>query len=235
MRNNSPARSYRRRTILLVRSRFNPPSQTHLGCFTDPPAPDKAGPGAPITPFSAYTSSPHTPFGFGSSNTDVYLPSPAYPPTDYSYQNQSQPSTPIYHFSPYSLGPGYNPSSENIAGIGTSPGYGGFEQHPYTSSDRLAVPERRNSLETAESHGSLAYLSADRVAMNPSSPLPDAVPGPPPTKATPQLSEKGGFIVHNPEIRQHEDGGVRLDVAQPPGSGSQQQVVDVPPVYKPNY
>ncbi|KAF9788224.1 hypothetical protein BJ322DRAFT_616583 [Thelephora terrestris] len=237
----------------------------------DPPASGKAGPGAPITPFtSAYAPSPHTPFGYGSSNTDMYLPSPVYPPSDYGYQNQSQPSTPIYHFSNhYPLGPGYSASSENIAGVGTGLGYGGmnhpgsqhggtqygypisvgqqdylqnphspsigFEQNPYTSSDRLAVPERRNSLESAESHASLAYLSGDRVAMNPSSPLPDAVPGPPPTQATPQQSEKGGFIVYNPEIRQHEDGGVRLDVERPPGSGSQQQVVDVPPVYKPNY
>jgi len=118
-----------------------------------------------------------------------------------------------------------NPHSQNS----------GAERHPYASSDGLVVPERRNSLESAESHTSLAYLSGPIFAMNPSSPLPDALPASRPTQVTPRRSEKGGFIVHNPEVRQHEDGGVRLDVQQPHGSGSQQQVVDVPPVYKPRY
>lgn len=181
------------------------------------------------------------------------------------YQNQSQPSTPIYHFSNHhSLGPGYRASLENIAGVGTDLGYGGSqhdstqygntnsigqpdyfqnshprysgaERHPYASSDRPAVPERPNSLESAESHTALAYLSDNVVAMNPSSPLQDALPGPPSTRATPQDSEKGGFIIHNPEVRQHEDGGVRLDIQQPHGSGSRKQVVDIPPMYKPSY
>lgn len=201
---------------------------------------------------------------------DTHPTSTAYPPSDYVYQNQSQPSTPIYHFSNhYPTRSGYNASSENIAGVGTGLGhdgvndggphhedsrdgytnfvgqpdyfqnlhsqYNGAERHPYTSSDRLALPERRNSLESAESHTSLAYLSGQRIAMNPSSPLPDAIPGLPPTQATPQRSEKGGFIVRNPEVRQHEDGGVRLDIQQPDSSGSQKQVVDIPPVYKPSY
>lgn len=196
--------------------------------------------------------------------------SAVYPPSDYGYHNQSQPSTPIYHFSNHHpIRSSYNASSENVAGVGTGPSYsgvnhggsqhegtqyghtnsigqpdylqdphphyGGVERHPYASSDRLAVPERRNSLESAESHTSLAYLSGQRIAMNPSAPLPDALPGPPPTQTTPQRSEKGGFIVHNPEVRQHEDGGVRLDTQQPHGSGSQQQVVDIPPMYRPSY
>ena len=201
---------------------------------------------------------------------DLYPTSAVYPPSDDGYQNQTQPSTPIYHFSnQHPLRSSYNASSENIAGIGVALGYGGVdhgasqheslqyvytdfsdqsdhlqnphsqcsgaEGHPYASSDRLVVPERRNSLESAESHASLAYLSGQGVAMNPSSSLPDVLPSPPPTRATPQLPEKAGLIVHNPEVRQHEDGGVRLDVQQPHGSGSQQQVVDIPPVYKPSY
>jgi hypothetical protein len=194
-----------------------------------------------------------------------------YPSSDYGYQNQSQPSTPIYHFSNiYPLRSGYSASSENIAGLGTtSPGhdganqrgsqhqgtqygytnsvgqsdylpnphsqYSGAERHPYSSSDRLVVPEHRNSLESAESDTSLAYLSGHILAVNPSSPLQDALPSPPSPRVTPQRSEKGGFIVRNPEVRQHEDGGVRLDIQQPHGSSSQQQVVDIPPVYKPSY
>lgn len=179
-----------------------------------------------------------------------------YPPLDYGYQNQSQPSTPIYHFSNrYPLGSGYSASSENITGVGTGPGYdggsqpinqpdyfpnphpqySGGERRPHASSDRLVIQEHRNSLESAESHTSLAYLSSHRVAMIPSLPLPDALPGPPPTQATAYRSEKGGFVVHNPEVRQHEDSGVRLDTQQPQDTGSQQQVVDIPPVYKPIY
>jgi len=115
----------------------------------------------------------------------------------------------------------------------------GVQQQAYASSDRLVPPHRRGSLGSSESHTSLAYLSSDRVALDPYAPLPDALPGPSPTRATPQRSEKGGLIVHNdstPELRQHEDGGVRLDVRRPQGSGSQQQqVIDLPPVYKPNY
>jgi len=117
--------------------------------------------------------------------------------------------------------------------------YGGVQQQTYTSSDRLVTPQRRTSLGSSESHTSLAYLSGDLVAMNPHSPIPDALPGPSPTQATPQRTGKGGLIVHNdstPELRQHEDGGVRLDVQQPQGSRpEQQQVIDLPPVYKPNY
>lgn len=196
---------------------------------------------------------------------NVYPPAPKFQASGYG---QSPPSTPIYHFSRrYSLRSGISASSENIAGVGTVPGYGGvnhadpqqmgaqygypnnvgqpdylqsphsprsgFGHPPYTSSDRLAVPEHRNSLESAESQTSLAYVSGDRIAMNPSSPLPDSIPD---SQTSPQRSEKGGFIVHNPEIRQHEDGGVRLDVEPPHPSGSQQQeVVDIPPMYKPNY
>ena len=71
--------------------------------------------------------------------------------------------------------------------------------------------------------------------MNPSASLPDALPGPPPTQVTPQRVEKGGLIIHNdttPELHQHEDGGVRLDVHH---GSQQQQVIELPPVYKPNY
>jgi len=207
------------------------------------------------------------------SAANMYPPGSVYPPSDYGYPNQNQPSTPIYHFSNhYDPRAGYVTPSENIAGAGANHGYGGMGQgdsryggtqygytnpidpsdylqnpHPqydgvqqqtYTSTDRLAAPQRRGSLESAESQTSLAYLSSDRVAMNPSSPLPDTVPGSPPTQAT-QRTEKGGLVVHNdstPELRQHEDGGVRLDVQRPQGSSSaQQQVIDLPPVYKPNY
>ena len=115
----------------------------------------------------------------------------------------------------------------------------GVQQQTYASSDRLVAPQHRNSLGSSESHTSLAYMSGDRVAMDPYAPLPDAIPGPSPTQATPQRSEKAGLIVHNdstPELRQHEDGGVRLDSRQAQGSNSQQQqVIDLPPVYKPNY
>jgi len=200
---------------------------------------------------------------------NMYPPGSAYPPSDYGYQNQSHPSTPIYHFSNhYSLPSGYNASSDNIAGAGAGPGhggmghggtqyeyantdgqsdylqnphsqYGGVQQHPLASLDRLAVPQRRVSLESAESDISLAYLSGDRVAMNPSSPLPDALPAPPPIQATLQRTEKGGFIIHNDstsELRQHEDGGLRLDFQQSQvPSSHQHQVIDLPPVYKPNY
>ena len=240
-------------------------------CLIGLPESDKADPGAPITPFtSAYSPSLHPPFGYGGSNIDIHPTNAVYPPSDYGYQNQSQPSTPIYHFSNhYPLRSGYSASLENVAGVGAGQSYGevnhkhsqhegtqfghtnfigqsgysqnphfqysGAERHPFTSSDRLVVPERRNSLESAESHTSLAYLSGHRVAINPSSSLPDVSPGSPSTQATPQRSEKGGFVVHNPEIRQHEDGGVRLDIKQLHGSGSQQQVVDLPPVYKPSY
>lgn len=191
----------------------------------------------------------------------MYPPGSTHLPSDYGYQNQS-PSTPIYHFSNhYDPQSGYGASPDNIAGAGAGPGYGemghggtryehanpdgqsdylqsphsqygGVQQHPLASPDRLAAPQRRGSLESAESDISLAYLSGDRVAMNPSSALPDALPAP-------QRTEKGGFIIHNdvtPQLRQHEDSGLRLDVQQSQGSSSpQQQVIDLPPVYKPNY
>jgi len=211
---------------------------------------------------------------YPSGSANMYPPGSVYPPSDYGYPNQSQPSTPIYHFSNhYDSRSGYNASSENFAGAGVSPGYGGMgqggsqyggtqygyaspispsdylpnphsqyngvQQQTYNSSDRLAVPRRRGSLESAESHTSLAYLSSDRVAMDPFSASPVSLPDPPPTRTTPRPTGKGGLIVHNdsaPELRQHEDGGVRLDVRHPQGSNShQQQVIDLPPVYKPNY
>ena len=201
---------------------------------------------------------------------NMYSTGAIYPSSDHGYQNQSQPSTPIYHFSNiYPHRSGYSASSENVAGVGIGSGHGGTdlrgsqhegaqhgytnfigqsdylpnphsqytgaEQHPYASSDRLVVPDRRNSLESAESDTSLAYLSGQVVPMNLSSPLPNTLPSPPPSQLTPQRSEKGGFIVRNPEVHQHEDGGVRLDIQQPNGSSSQQQAVDIPPVYKPSY
>ncbi|KAF9648451.1 hypothetical protein BDM02DRAFT_3168361 [Thelephora ganbajun] len=238
----------------------------------DPSEFDKGDPGAAITPFtSAYASGPHTSASYGSSNVNVYPPGSAYP-SNYGYQNQSQPSTPIYHFSNhYALRSSYSASSDNIAGAGAGYGgvghgssqyggtqhgyansngqsdylqnphsqYSGGQQHAHTSPDRLAVPQHRGSIESAESHTSLAYLSGNRLAMDSSSPLPDVLPGPLPTQAALQRTGKGGLIVYNDspsELHQHEDGGVRLDVQQPPGSGSQQhQVIDLPPVYKPHY
>ena len=235
--------------------------------FIDPPESDEIDPGPPITPFTgAYTSGPHTAYGHGNSNVSTYPPVPAHSQSDYGYQNQDQPSTPIYHFSHhYSLRSGLSASSENIQNVGTgtandgvnnrgsqygSPQYGHANQinypqdprstyneaahDPYASSDGLVVPGRRNSVESGESQLSLAYLSGDRVAMNPSSPLPDALR--PSFQTIPQQSEKGRLVVYNPEVRQHQDGGVRLDLQQPHGSGSQQpRVVDIPPMYKPNY
>lgn len=201
---------------------------------------------------------------------NIYPPGSAYLSSDYSYQNQSHPSTPIYHFAGrYPLQSSYGGSSENIAAAGAGPGYGGMshggsqyggtqyeyansngqsdylqsphsqygvQRHPYASSDRSAAPRRRGSIESAESRISLAYLSGDRVAMDPTSPLPDAIPSLLPTQTTPRRTGKGGLIVHNnspTELHQHEDGGVRLDVHR---SGSQQQqVIELPPVYKPSY
>lgn len=205
---------------------------------------------------------------------NMYPPGPAYQPSDHNYPNQSHPSTPVYQFSNHpALRSGYNASSDYI--VAADPGYGnggsqyeladptgdssylpnphsqygGVQQQDYTSSDALAVPQRQGSLESAESHTSLAYLSNDRVAVDPPLPLPDTLPGPPsaqaqplyqpPAQATPQRTGKGSFMVRNdstPELRQHEDGGVRLDVQQPQGPRSQQeQVIDLPPAYKPNY
>lgn len=205
---------------------------------------------------------------------NMYPPGSAHPPSDYGHQNQSHPSTPIYHFSHhYALRPGYDVSSEHIASAGAGPGYGGMghdspqyggtqyeyanlggksdylhnphsqyggaQQSPTISPDRTTVPHRRGSTESTGSRSSLAYMSSERIAVDPSLPLPGILPGPLPTQTTPQRTGKGGYIVHNDsptELRQHEDGGVRLDVHQPQGpSSQQQQVIDLPPVYKPNY
>lgn len=280
MPSDSLAPIYSRRKISLVVRRLSncsPSSRAAtLHVSADTSELDKTAPGAAITPFtstSPYLSNTHTSPGNGSSTANMYPPGSAYPPSDYGYQDPSQPSTPIYHFSNnYPLRSGYGASSDHTPTFDTGSGYGGMghgsqyggtqyeyassighqgysqnqhsqyggvQQQAYSSSDRLAAPQRRDSMGSSESHTSLAYLSSDRVAMDPYSPLPEALPGPSPTQATPQRTEKGGLIVHNdstPELRQHEDGGVRLDVRRPQGAGSQQQqVIDLPPVYKPNY
>ena len=197
-------------------------------CLSDSSELDKTDPGAVITPFTnTYAPGHRSSLGHGGSPVNMYPPGSIHPPSDYGYPDQGPP-TPIYNFSShYSMGDGDG---------GTQ--YGGVQQQAYSSSDRLAAPQRRGSLESAKSSLSLAYLSGDRVAMDPSSPLPDSIPGSPSTRTNPQRTEKAGFIVHNdytPELRQHEDGGVRLDVQQPQDSSPQQQVIDLPPVYKPSY
>lgn len=180
----------------------------------------------------------------------MYPPGPAYLPSEYGNQHRRHPSTPIYHFSNhYALQPGYGASSDNIAGTGAGSRYGevdyGGSQHggaqnenPYASSDRLAATQRRSSVESAESRTSLVYLSSDRVTIDPLSPLPGAPPSLPQSQAISQRTGKDGFIIQNdnvPQLHQHEDGGVRLDVHHSRGPGPQQQVIDLPPVYKPNY
>lgn len=198
----------------------------------------------------------------------MYPPGSAYPPSDYGYDGQNRSSTPIYHFSNHYTpsasdnipGAGVSPGYGVMGHVGSQYGGTHYEhansdgqtdyfqnphphydgtQHSYALSDTLAVPLRRGSIGSAESHTSLAYLSGDRVAMDPFAPLPDGLPGLPSTQAIPQWTGKSGLIVHNdttPELRQHEDGGVRLDVHNSQGSSSQQQqVIDLPPAYKPSY
>ena len=117
--------------------------------------------------------------------------------------------------------------------------YGGIQQNPSPSSEVLAPPQRPGSPESVESGASLAYLSDDRVAMHPPSPLPDAAPRPLPTPLVPQHTGKSVSTPNNNDttgLRQHEDGGVRLDIQRPQGSSpQQQQMVDLPPAYRPNY
>lgn len=244
-------------------------------CPADSPEFGKSDPGVVVTPFtSGYTPSPLIYSGNGNSTTNVYPTGPVYPLPGHDHPNQSQPSTPIYHFSNYDAPQsGYNTHPDHIVPAGPGIGYrgsqyeyansvdrssylhnphsqyGGIQQETHASSDELVVPQRRGSLESGESHTSLAYMSVGRAALDPSSPLPDTVPAPPPTQTqplyqsqaqvTPRRTGKGSLIVHNgstAELRQHEDSGMRLDVQQPQGTGSQQpQVIDIPPAYNPNY
>ena len=208
-------------------------SSSNLTCLADSSELDKTHPGAVITPFTnTGAASLHNSPGYGGPNMDVYPPGTPYQPSDYGYDNQSHPSTPIYHFSNhYALRSGYD-ASDNITGVGagTGPGYGGMShmdsqyggthyeypnsngqadylpnphsqyggaQHSHTPSDTLSVPRRRGSVESVESSASLAYLSSDRVATNPSSPLPEALPGLRPTRATPHRTGKSRLVVYN--------------------------------------
>ena len=176
---------------------------------------------------------------------NIYPPGPAYPPSDYDHQLRRHPSTPIHNFSDHHAPrPGYSTSSDNIAGIGAGPRYGVMDHggthsyYPNASLDGLPAPQRRSSIENVESRTSLAYTPDDRITIGPLSPLPGISPGHVPTQVTPQQAGKDDLIIQNdniPQLRQHEDGGVRLDF-HPQGSASEQQrVFDLPPVYKPNY
>jgi len=214
-------------------------------CLAEFPEVCKPDPGVVITPFKrAYTSSPHASSGHGSSNMNMYPPGSTYPQSDHDNQHRRQPSTPIYHFSDrHAHQSGYSVSSDNGAGTGSRNGGMGHESthlgHPYTSSDRLVAPQRRSSVESAELPESMANLSSDRATIDPLLSLPNASPSHPPSQTTPQRTEKDGPPIRgdaSPQLRQHEDGGVRLDVHHPQGSGPQQQeVIDLPPAYRPNY
>ena len=175
---------------------------------------------------------------------NMYPPGPAYPPSDYDHQLRRHPSTPIYNLSGHyaALQPGYSASSENVAGIGAGPRYGvmyhggAHPDYPNASLDRLPAPQRRGSIESVESRTSLAYMSNERHTIMPLPPPLGGSPSHPPIQVT--QARKVGFVVQNddtPQLRQHEDGGVGLNI-DPQGSSSQQQrVFDLPPVYKPNY
>lgn len=172
---------------------------------------------------------------------NMYPPGSTYPQSDHDHQHRRQPSTPIYHFSDrHASRPGYSISSDNGAGAGTrndGTGHGSTHLgHPYDSWDGLVVPQHRSSAESAES---MADPSSDRATTDPSPSFPNASSSHPPNQATPHRTDKDGQPTHSdttPQLRQHEDGGVRLDIHHPESSGPQQQeVIDLPPAYRPNY
>jgi len=177
---------------------------------------------------------------------NMYPLGSTYPQSDHDHQHRRQPSTPIYHFSDrHAPMPGYSVSSDNGAGAGTRNGGTGHGSthlgHPYASSDGLVVPHHRSSVESAES---MADLPSDRATIDPPPSLPNASSSHPPNQATPQRTDKDGSPIRSdgppthsettPQLRQHEDGGVRLDIYHPQGS-ERQEVIDLPPAYRPNY
>ena len=122
--------------------------------------------------------------------------------------------------------------------------YVGVQQHPSTSSNENAISHHRDHREGAQSRTSLACASGDQLTIDPPLPPPDTIPGFLPTQGTSQLAGKSVYVPPNnnstPEIRQHEDGGVRLYSPLPKDSSSEeeeaeQETIDLPPAYRPNY
>lgn len=219
---------------------------------------------------NAQAPDPRTLSVYGNLNGVAHPPGTMYPPPDPGYRDQSQPSLPTYQLSQtHSLGSGHAgaTSVDTEAGYGgsqqgTTPHYEytssygrtncapdsnsqhvGVRQHPSTSSDEHGISHYRDHSRSARSRTSLAYTSTDRVAMDPHLPPPDTLSSPQ-TQGTSQRVGKSVYVPrHNnntPEVRQHEDGGVRL-VPQPPEDSSseeqeaEQETIDLPPAYRPNY
>lgn len=234
-----------------------------VGSATELNKTDPVAPGDPFA--GVYVIDPYASSSYGGPNTNMYPNSAHPPVDNGYQNQSHPSTPIYHFSNPYPRGSVYGAPPDGTVGAGTVSrndrvdngtlqnrgsqyGYAvtvgqsdyrnsrsRYSGGPYASPDWLPSPEHRDSPRDADLDASLAYLSGDVVGIDLSSPLPDVSPSPSATQNTPQRSEKSGFIVHNPEIYQHEDGGVRLD-AQPHSSGSQQQqAVDIPPVYKPNY